>query len=33
MPESIGAGCNFSVTFSPVCSDVPLKLADLARVC
>ena len=33
-PESRpAAGCNLSVTFSPVCSDVPLKLAALARVC
>ena len=32
MPESAGAGCNLSVTFSPVCSDVPLTAADLAKV-
>ncbi len=33
IPESTGAGCNLSVTFSPVCSEVPLTLALRARVC
>jgi hypothetical protein len=33
MPESTGAGCNRSVTFSPVCREVPETLAALARVC
>ncbi len=33
IPKLAGAGCNLSVTFSPVCSEVPLRLAALARVC
>src|SRR5437773_6608902 len=33
IPWSAGAGCSFSETFSPVCSDVPLKPADFDSVC
>jgi hypothetical protein len=32
MPESGGAAWTFSVTFSPVCNEVPLTAADLAKV-
>ena len=33
IPWSTGAGCRLSVTFSPVCSEVPLRLAVFATVC